>query len=148
MNRILIDSNHCNRESFYFTLVIRVPCTSVVRDPLDIRPPFWQTTISNAFSWMAIWNPDSNFNEIYSKEPNWQQASIGSGNSLAPNRRQAIAGANGNQVYWGMYATVGGNELSVRRQKLLICVFIKSCARTFAKFQWITNWFQKLQLAM
>ena len=36
------------------------------------------------------------------------QSSIGSGNGLAPNRRQAIAWTNDNQVLWRIYAALGG----------------------------------------
>ena len=55
---------------------------------------------------------DSIFTEICSQESNWQKASIGSGNGLAPNRRQAITWTNADPVHWRTYAALGGDELS------------------------------------
>ena len=46
------------------------------------------------------------------QESNWQYASIGSGNGLAPNRRQAITWPNADPVHWHMYAALGGDELN------------------------------------
>ena len=39
---------------------------------------------------------------------NWQDVSIGSGNGLAPNRRQAITWSIDGQVHWRIYAALGG----------------------------------------
>ena len=44
---------------------------------------------------------------MYSHESDWQKASIGSGNGLAPNRRQAIIWTNADPVRWRIYATQG-----------------------------------------
>ena len=52
--------------------------------------PFLQTTFSNLFSSMKIFNFDENLTEICSWWSNWQHVIIGSGNDLVPNRRQAI----------------------------------------------------------
>ena len=38
----------------------------------------------------------------------WTKSSIGSGNGLAPNRRQAITWTNDSQVLWRIYAALGG----------------------------------------
>ena len=46
-----------------------------------------------------------------SQESNWQYASIGSGDGLAPNRRQAIIWTNADPVRWRIYAALGGDEL-------------------------------------
>ena len=43
----------------------------------------------------------------YSQESNWQQASIGSGNGLAPNMRQTIISTNAHPVRWRIYAALG-----------------------------------------
>ena len=54
------------------------------------------------------------FNEndkIPTQESNWEQTSIGSGNGLAPNRRQAITWNNDDPVHWCIYVEVGGDEL-------------------------------------
>ena len=56
-------------------------------------------------------NSDSNFTEIYSQEFNWQEAIIGSGNCLAPNRWQAITWTNDDPFQWRIYVVLGGNEL-------------------------------------
>ena len=45
-------------------------------------------------------NSDSNFTEICFRESNWWKASIGSGNGLAPNRRQAITWTNDDPINW------------------------------------------------
>ena len=42
---------------------------------------------------------------------NWQYVSIGSGNGLAPNRRQAIIWTNADLVPWRFYVALGGDEL-------------------------------------
>ena len=46
------------------------------------------------------YNSDLNFIEICSQEPSWQQANIGSGNGLVPNRRQAIIWTNADLIHW------------------------------------------------
>ena len=53
----------------------------------------------------------SNFPEICSLGTNWQYVSIGSGNGLAPVRRQAIIWTNDGLVYWRIYSSLGLNEL-------------------------------------
>ena len=55
----------------------------------------------------------SNFTEVCSQGPNWQWVSVGSGNGLTPNRRQAITRANAGPVHWHIYAALGGDKLSV-----------------------------------
>ena len=48
--------------------------------------------------------------EICSQETSWQYASIGSGNGLKPNRRQAITWTNADPVHWHIYAALGGDN--------------------------------------
>ena len=50
-----------------------------------------------------------------SQESNWQLASIGSGNGLVPNRRQAITWTSEDPVNWRIYAALGGDELRQKR---------------------------------
>ena len=50
---------------------------------------------------------DSNFTEGCYYVSNWQEVCIGSGNYLAPNRRQAITLTNVDPVYWRIYAALG-----------------------------------------
>ena len=52
-------------------------------------------------------NSDSNFIEICSKESNWLWVSIGSGNGLAPKRRQAITWISADPVHWGNHLVPG-----------------------------------------
>ena len=59
------------------------------------------------------YNSISNFTEICCQESNWQKASIGSGNGLVPNRRQAITWTNDGPVHWRIYAALGGDELKI-----------------------------------
>ena len=68
----------------------------------------------NDFAW--------NFTEICSQESNWQYASIGLGNGLVPNRRQAIAWINDDLVYWTIYAALGGDELTSCTQHAITTV--------------------------
>ena len=48
--------------------------------------------------------------EICFQETSWQYASIGSGNGLKPNRRQAITWTNADPVHWHIYAALGGDN--------------------------------------
>ena len=57
-------------------------------------------------------NSESDFTEICRQESNWQLASLGSGNGLAPNRRQAITWTNAGPVQWRIYAALGGDDLT------------------------------------
>ena len=54
------------------------------------------------------------------KDPNWQWASIGSGNGLAPTRRQTITWANADPVHWRIYmhAALGGNQLTLIKRMM------------------------------
>ena len=55
---------------------------------------------------------NSNFTEVCSQKSNWQYASIGSDNGMAPNRRQAIIWDNAVPIHWRIYAALGGEELT------------------------------------
>ena len=59
-----------------------------------------------------LWSSDSNLIEICSYESNWQWTSIGSGNGLAPNRRQAITWTIAVPDHWHIYAVLGEDELN------------------------------------
>ena len=66
-----------------------------------------QTTFSNAFSWMQMYEFRLRFH--------WSlflTASIGSDNGLAPTRRQAIIWTNYGIVCWRIYTSLGLNELN------------------------------------
>ena len=52
-------------------------------------------------------NFDANITEIYSQESGWQWANIGSGNGLAPNRRQAIICSSLTHIYAAHGGDVG-----------------------------------------
>ena len=48
------------------------------------------------------------------KMSKWQWSIIGSHNGLLPNSRQPIIWTNDGLDYWGIYASVGLNELNMR----------------------------------
>ena len=117
-NEFQINSNQTTTVSFNATLeniVCEMGDISGVSDTLITAPvpstkwpPFWQTTILNAF-----------FNEndripiqICSQESNWQYASIGWGKGLVLKRRQVITWTNADLVHWRIYVTLGGDELN------------------------------------
>ena len=75
--------------------------------PLDKWPPFWQTIISDAFFY-------TNFIEIYFQVSNWQQNSIGLGNGLAPNGREAITATNADPFHGRICAALGRGEFKVK----------------------------------
>ena len=53
--------------------------------------------------------------KICSQESNWQQTSIGSGNGLALNRRQAITWTNADPVRLRIHVAPGGDDLMQKR---------------------------------
>ena len=53
----------------------------------------------------------ANFTEVCPWGSNWQKVSIGSGNGLAPNRRQAITWTNVEPVHGRIYAALGGAKV-------------------------------------
>ena len=55
-------------------------------------------------------NLNYNLIELCSLGSNWQYGSIGSGNGLAPNMRQAIIWTNDDLGYWCIYTSLGVNE--------------------------------------
>ena len=73
-------------------------------------PPLWQTTISNAFSWMKMIEFRFDFYWVQGSRLQW--AGIASGNGLAPIRRQAIIWTNADTVHWRTYAALGRDELN------------------------------------
>ena len=56
---------------------------------------------------------DRNFAEVCSLGPNWQDVSIGSGNGMSPNRRQAITLTNADSVHRLIHAALGEDELTI-----------------------------------
>ena len=47
--------------------------------------------------------------EICSHESNWQKSSIGTGNGLEPNRRQAISWTSADPIHWRIYLALRGD---------------------------------------
>ena len=68
-----------------------------------------QTTFSNVFSRMKILELRLKFRWSLS---NWQYSSTGSGNGLAPPRREAIIWTDGGLFYWRVYASLCHNKFS------------------------------------
>ena len=48
----------------------------------------------------------------FSQESNWQQASIGLGNGLAPSRRLPTTWTNADPVHWRLHTALGGDKLT------------------------------------
>ena len=78
----------------------------------DKMATIFQTTFSNAFSWMKMMEFRLEFQCNLFQGSNWQYASTGSDNGLAPYRRQAIIWTNFGLVYRPIYASLGLNEQS------------------------------------
>ena len=78
---------------------------------LDKMAAILQTAISNAISSMQNLYFGANFTEVCPWGTNWQKVSIGSGNGLAPNRRQAITRTNVDPVHGRIYAALGGAKV-------------------------------------
>ena len=69
-------------------------------------------------------NYNSNFTEICSQEPNWRQASIGSSNGLAPERRQAITRTDTDLVHWWRICGTRGRWASFHIWPCMRIIFI------------------------
>ena len=57
-------------------------------------------------------NFNYNFTEICSQGSNWLQVSTGSGNGLAPNRRETITRINADPILRRIYTVLGGNKIT------------------------------------
>ena len=66
--------------------------------------------------WNILYFIDSNFNTVCFQGCDWQQSSIGSGNGLAPVRRQAINWTNADPVHRRIYTALGGDESNHQQQ--------------------------------
>ena len=62
--------------------------------------------------------PSSSSQRRFRGRVNCQQDIIGSGNGLAPNRRQAIIWTNADPSQWRIYAALGGGELASMKMKV------------------------------
>ena len=74
-------------------------------------PPCHRRHFRMHFYEWKVFHFNSHFTEVCSSGSNWQKVSIGSGNGLAPVRRQAITWTNADPVHWRIYAALGGDEL-------------------------------------
>ena len=77
-------------------------------------PPFCRRYYEMHFHDRKVLYFDSNFTEFCSQGSDWQYASNGSGNGLAPNRQQATTWTNANIVHWRIYAAPGPGKMSYR----------------------------------
>ena len=87
-------------------------CKPLTHLPLDKMAAISQTTFSNAFSWIKIYEFRLKLHWSLLIRVQWKYASIGSDNGLAPTRRQAIIWTNVNPVQWRIYALLGGDMLT------------------------------------
>ena len=113
-----------------------------------------QTTFYNSMSWNIFVHFYSNSNcmELCCYGFIWQVSS-GSGNGLAPNRRQAITWTKDDPVHWCINALPSHNVLTneARRTwqkgKIIICKRIPTVTennseRSVTNFKWKTKWGQ------
>ena len=77
---------------------------------LDKMAAISQTMFLNAFSWMKSFVLRFEFHWGLFLRAQLAMVSIGSGNGLVPNRRQAITWTNVEPVHWRIYAALGGDE--------------------------------------
>ena len=94
-----------------FTLIKSLELIYLI-SPWTKWPPFRRHVQSHFLEWKYL-NFKQNFIEIYSLDSIWQYVSIGSGDGLAPFRRQAIIWTNAHPVHWRIYAALGGDELKI-----------------------------------
>ena len=72
----------------------------LIHFPLDKMATISQTTfLKMHFLELKVLHFDSNLTEVCSSGSNWQQVSIGSGNGLVPNRRQAIIWTDADPIF-------------------------------------------------
>ena len=76
--------------------------------------------VSNAFSWMKMFEVLLDFHRSLFLGSDWQYTSIGSDNGSAPNSRQAIIWTNNDLFHGRIYASLGLNELREIRK----CTYI------------------------
>ena len=72
-------------------------------------------------------NFNYNFTEVCSQGSNWLQVSTGSGNGLAPNRRETITRINADPILRRIYTVLGGNKINQVR-KIFSLGFGTSCS--------------------
>ena len=87
----------------------------------DKIPAIFQTTFSNGFLWMKMHEFQLKFHWSLFLEVKLTIFSTGSDNGLAPTRRQAIIWTNDSLDHRCTYASLGLNELSSKRQLLVMC---------------------------
>ena len=81
--------------------------------PLDKMKAISRMTFWNVFHERKVLHFDLNLTEICSEGSSWQWVSIGAGNGLAPNRRQAITWTNADPDSCHHMASLGHNKLKL-----------------------------------
>ena len=79
---------------------------------LDKTAAVSQTTFSNAFSWMKMFEFGLKSRWFFSQCSSLQYSCISSDNGLAPTRRRAIICTNADPIHRRIYAEPGGDELN------------------------------------
>ena len=92
---------------------LKISLKFVRKVPIDNNSLFACQVTSHYLNqwWLIYWRiyASLGLNQLTHHPPsNWQKVSIGSGNGLAPNRRQTITWINVDPVNWLIYAALGG----------------------------------------
>ena len=119
-NRIISQSLMQNEfETAMKALNSPVPYTNCDQDKM---PPFWQTAMTNAFSWMKM--IELLFEFHWNVFPGVQLTISKRCKGFVPNKRQAIIGTIADPVRWGIYAAQWGDELKERYARLSVSPFL------------------------
>ena len=88
---------------------------SIYLSSMNIEFHLWYENYRRHFQIYLQWrrlNFDCNFTEVCSLGSNWLYVSTGSGNGLAPNRRETITRINADQIHRRIYTALGGNKIT------------------------------------
>ena len=101
------------------------------------------TTFSNAFSWMKTYEFQLKFHWSLFPRVHLTYSIIGSDNSLAPNRRQAIIWTNDGLCFWCIFTSLGLGELTHTRPRDMARSRPPFWIFSFAAWKWVNmdgNW--------
>ena len=89
---------------------------SIYISSMNIEFHLWYENYRRHFQIYLQWkclNFNYNFTEVHSQWSNWLQVSTGSGNGLAPNRRETLTRINADPIHRRIYTVLGGNKQRV-----------------------------------
>ena len=101
--------------SFYSELTSLYISTPYHLSSMNIEFHLWYDNYRRHFQIYLQWKClyfNYNFTEVCSQGSNWLYVSTGSGNGLAPNRRETITQINADQIHRRIYTALGGNKIT------------------------------------